>query len=103
MIEILKQYFTKDGKPIVVLEYKSGMYLCSYGNGKKEFLDKKDIIENLPKKVLTPEYEEQYLFNEAEIAPIIIPETTVEEIKPVEKKKIEQDFDIKENDFYTGL
>lgn len=69
MIEILKSYFTKDGRKIVVLEYKGGKYLCSDTFGNRFYLEKSDLLLSKNKtKIIEPTYyDNKVSFSEEEL------------------------------------
>lgn len=102
MIEILKTYWDKDKKQIVILSYSNGKYLCSYSDGKKVLLSSSEIFPiKKEKKVVEPEYIEDSIFSEeayfeATDTELFIPESPVEKepslIKKEKDNREEDDF-----------
>ena len=94
MIELLKSYFTKDGRKVVVLEYRGGKYLCSDKIGNKFFLSSNELLLSKSKpKIIEPVYsdskvsfsEEEFDFNKpTEIEP------EVQEVIPQVEKNFEE-------------
>jgi hypothetical protein len=94
MIELLKSYFTKDGRKVVVLEYRGGKYLCSDKIGNKFFLSSSELLLSKSKpKIIEPVYsdnkvsfsEEEFDFNKpTEIEP------EVQEVIPQVEKNFEE-------------
>lgn len=113
MIELLKGYKDKDNNNILVLSYKNGRYLCSYGDGRKVLLKSDEIFSKSEvKKVIEPVYFEEEsvrFFEEKEIPPIeemIIKEQPMKqvlEINKVEPVSIKNKEEPVEDDFFKDF
>ena len=94
MIELFKSYLTKDGKKVVVLEYRGGKYLCSDSAGNKLFLSSDELLfsKNKP-KIIEPSYFEENKVSFSEDDFVFKDSAFSESELAMEEQKIDKSFE----------
>lgn len=94
MIELFKSYLTKDGKKVVVLEYKGGKYLCNDSIGNKFFLSAGELLPIKNKiKVVEPSYTEDNKVSFSEEDFVFIKSDIDEPMAERNEQKIDKNFE----------